>query len=87
MCGPGPIFVRTLAVGTNKHALEIGKNGEVRMLISCNSSQNMIKKEISNKKKISGPINYNKQTKKFFIFAIFKGKIEVCAKKSLKNMF
>ena len=38
-------------------------------------------------KKISGPINYNKQTKKFFIFAIFKGKIEVCAKKSLKNMF
>ena len=63
------------------------KNGEVRIYISGNSSRNMSKNKISNNKKISGPINYNKQTKKFFIFAIFKGKIEVCAKKSLKNMF
>ena len=50
------------------------------MYISGDSSRNKSKKEISNKKN-SGPVNYNKQTKKFFIFAIFKGKIEVCAKK------
>ena len=50
MCGPGPIFVRTLAVGKKKHALEISKNGKVRMYISGNSSRNMSKKEILNKK-------------------------------------
>ena len=51
MCGPGLMFVRTLAIGPKKHALEIGKNGEVRMYIFGNSSRNMSKKEISNKQK------------------------------------
>ena len=70
------MFVRTLAIGPKKHDLEMCKNGKVRIYISGNSSRNMSKNKHSNKK-ISGPINYNKQTKKFFIFAIFKGKIEV----------
>ena len=31
MCGPGPIFVRTLAIGPKNHDLEMCKNGEVRI--------------------------------------------------------
>ena len=49
------------------------------MEISDNSSWSMTKEGIFNNKKISGPMNYNKQTKKFLICAIFKGEIEVLA--------
>ena len=36
--GPGPMSDRTGLIGPEKQALEIGKNGEVRIEISCNSS-------------------------------------------------
>ena len=68
MCGPGPMFVRTLAIGPKKHDLEMCKNGEVRIYISGNSSRNMSKNKILNGKKlVDRSIIINKQRNSSFL--------------------